>query len=201
MLIIEEEKMNKLKSLALRVAAAEFHYQRLKDSQSRPHVAKANRMRYVEALAEFKQAAKDINQKKIGELLRWAKEVVAARAEMHEKMQDSPPVRLFQLLMGYNKFWCFAGHELTQSKFPYESVFCDKSLEEIIQFVLGSPERELAMEALVQLAGVSQNWSLGPLVDIRVAINEVKRKQQGSFSKAEVVEILEAIIEAANADE
>ena len=192
--------MNDPKSLALKAAAAEFHYQLLKDSKVKPHVSKANQLRFLEAIKEFEISTEDLDEKSKDKLLRWGKEVVEARVELFEIFRDSPAVRLFQVLMGYNKYWCFKGYKLTVSKFPHDSDLKDRSMDELIRFVLNSPEREIAMEALTLLAGAVQNWSLGALVDIKMAINDVKRKEQGSFSKAEVIEILENVISQAKED-
>lgn len=192
--------MEDLKVLALKVAASELHYEKLKDSQLKPHIANANRLRYLEALAEFKMAANDLDDVAKDSLLRWGKEVVEVRVELFKMFKDSPTVRLFQVLMGYNKYWCFQGYKLTESKFPNNSDLKDRSMDELIHFVLNSPEREMAMEALTLLAGAVQNWSLGALVDIKLTINDVKRKEQGSFSKAEVIKILESVISQAKED-
>jgi len=194
--------MKDIKALALNIAALELFYRRIKDCEGMEEEAEARLSSYKEALEVFEEIANisGLKGRQKAEILQWAKDVVEARRELMVLFQKSPSVRMFQLLLGYNKTWNFAGYKRVGSKYPQDSEFSSRSVDALVQFIHGSPERDNAMEALMVLAGAVQNWSLAALVDIRVAIENVKRKPQGSFSKGEVVKILEDVIEQVASD-
>lgn len=147
--------MPDLRGLAIKVASSDILYRKFKDGESPPHLVKAKHLRYKEALAEFheKLAQTHASSREKDQILRWAYDAMAAKEEIFATFRNSPPIKLFKLLMGCGKFWNFGKMDKIKISLPHESKFSGLSFNELVRFFYTSPEINEALEALVVLSG------------------------------------------------
>jgi len=193
--------MLEIKRLALRVASCGVLYRKYTDGEMPSHLSRAKKMRYQEALAEFEQklAEMRVGVEAKNSILQWAYDVVNFREEVANIFQQSPPARLFNILLGYGKSWNLKESSKKKMFLPHESRFAQFSVNSLTKYFYASPELETneALEALSVLAGAVRGWSFDVLVDIKIMIEEVRRGNQGSYSKEDVINILDGLFKKA----